>query len=114
MPFGTTRLCQKGRRPETWFSYKTAFESQTKEKSQEELLDKSKEKPDPTLVETRKRGRPRKIDPEPPRIQRVFWSVTEGATATALLVAGGKQGLVSYFVFVYLFILSNGDLKRHL
>ncbi len=34
-------------------------------------------------------------DPEPPRIQRIFWSFTEGATATALLVAGGKQGLVS-------------------
>ena len=32
-------------------------------------------------------------DPDPPRIQRVFWAFMEGATATALLVAGGKQGL---------------------
>ena len=32
-------------------------------------------------------------DPDPPRIQRVFWAMMEGATATALLVAGGKQGL---------------------
>ena len=34
-------------------------------------------------------------DPEPPKLQRVFWSFTEGATATALLVAGGSKGLVS-------------------
>jgi len=34
-------------------------------------------------------------DPEPPTVQRIFWSFTVGATATALLVAGGKQGLVS-------------------
>ena len=27
--------------------------------------------------------------------QRVFWALTEGATATALLVAGGKEGLVA-------------------
>ena len=27
--------------------------------------------------------------------QRVFWALTEGATATALLVAGGKDGLVA-------------------
>ena len=32
-------------------------------------------------------------DPDPPSIQRVFWAVMEGATATALLVAGGKEGL---------------------
>ena len=32
-------------------------------------------------------------DPDPPSIQRVFWALMEGATATALLVAGGKQGL---------------------
>lgn len=32
-------------------------------------------------------------DPDPPRIQRVFWALMEGATATALLVAGGKQGI---------------------
>ena len=32
-------------------------------------------------------------DPDPPSIQRVFWALMEGATATALLVAGGKEGL---------------------
>ena len=26
-------------------------------------------------------------DPDPPRIQRVFWALMEGATATALLVS---------------------------
>lgn len=34
-------------------------------------------------------------DPDPPRLQRVFWALMEGATATALLVAGGKQGLTA-------------------
>ena len=34
-------------------------------------------------------------DPDPPRIQRVFWAVMEGATATAVLVAGGKKGLAA-------------------
>ena len=34
-------------------------------------------------------------DPDPPRIQRVFWALMEGATATALLTAGGKEGLVA-------------------
>ena len=32
-------------------------------------------------------------DPDPPKIQRVFWAVMEGATATALLIAGGPDGL---------------------
>ena len=32
-------------------------------------------------------------DPDPPRIQRVFWAFMEGATATALLAAGGPEGL---------------------
>ena len=32
-------------------------------------------------------------DPEPPVSQRVFWALTEGATATALLNAGGEEGL---------------------
>ena len=32
-------------------------------------------------------------DPEPPKIQRVFWALMEGATATAMLVAGGKDAL---------------------
>ncbi len=34
-------------------------------------------------------------DPDPPRIQRVFWALMEGATATALLVAGGPNGLAA-------------------
>ena len=33
-------------------------------------------------------------DPDPPAVQRVFWATMEGATATALLVAGGKEGTV--------------------
>jgi len=32
-------------------------------------------------------------DPDPPRIQRIFWALMEGATATALLVAGGTDSL---------------------
>ena len=32
-------------------------------------------------------------DPDPPAIQRVFWACCEGATATALLVSGGKKAL---------------------
>ena len=32
-------------------------------------------------------------DPEPPVLQRIFWALTEGATATALLYAGGKDAL---------------------
>jgi len=32
-------------------------------------------------------------DQEPPKLQRVFWAVTEGATATALLAAGGTRAL---------------------
>ena len=31
--------------------------------------------------------------PEPPRLQRVMWALIEGLTATALLVAGGRQAL---------------------
>ena len=34
-------------------------------------------------------------DPEPPVIQRIFWALTEGATATALLNAGGTEGLIA-------------------
>ena len=34
-------------------------------------------------------------DPDPPRLQRVFWAMMEGATATALLVSGGKDGLTA-------------------
>ena len=40
--------------------------------------------------------------PDPPVIQRIFWAFTEGATATALLVAGGKQGLVNLNNYVQL------------
>ena len=40
-------------------------------------------------------------DADPPKIQRVFWSVTEGATATALLTASGKKGLVSNWAETY-------------
>ena len=32
-------------------------------------------------------------DLEPPTLQRVFWALTEGGAATALLVAGGKDAL---------------------
>ena len=32
-------------------------------------------------------------DPEPPVIQRIFWALTEGAAATALLSAGGVHAL---------------------
>lgn len=32
-------------------------------------------------------------NPDPPIIQRIFWALTEGATATALLVAGGNKSL---------------------
>ena len=32
-------------------------------------------------------------DPNPPKVQRVFWAVMEGTTATALLIAGGSDGL---------------------
>ena len=33
--------------------------------------------------------------PEPPPAQRVFWALMEGTTATALLVAGGKNSLIA-------------------
>ena len=32
-------------------------------------------------------------NPDPPVLQRVFWALTEGATATALLTAGGEDSL---------------------
>ena len=34
-------------------------------------------------------------DPEPPVLQRIFWALTEGATTTALLYAGGKDALIA-------------------
>ena len=33
--------------------------------------------------------------PDPPILQRVFWALTEGAAATALLVAGGNKALTA-------------------
>jgi len=33
--------------------------------------------------------------PEPPKLQRLLWALIEGLTATALLVAGGKQALTA-------------------
>ena len=33
--------------------------------------------------------------PDPPILQRIFWALTEGATATALLTAGGREGLTA-------------------
>ena len=32
-------------------------------------------------------------NPEPPIVQRIFWALTEGACATALLKAGGSAVL---------------------
>ena len=34
-------------------------------------------------------------DQDPPLLQRVFWALIEGATATALLVAGGTDSLTA-------------------
>ena len=34
-------------------------------------------------------------DPDPPPLQKIFWAFMEGATATALLVAGGANGLAA-------------------
>lgn len=34
-------------------------------------------------------------NPHPPIFQRVFWALTEGAAATALLVAGGKEAVTA-------------------
>ena len=55
-------------------------------------------------------------DPDPPKIQRVFWALMEGATATALLVAGGKDALDAlqvsttrflYYMHILVFFLKN-------
>eukprot|EP00794_Sanderia_malayensis_P003750 gene3750-4272_t len=34
-------------------------------------------------------------NPDPPILQRIFWALTEGACATALLTAGGAQALIA-------------------
>ena len=60
--------------------------------------------------------------PEPPTIQRVFWALTEGATATALLVAGGKNslaairtiGIVSALPYSFIVLLTCASLWRAL
>ena len=39
-------------------------------------------------------------DPDPPKVQRVFWAFMEGSTATALLIAGGTNGLEALQVFL--------------
>ena len=50
-------------------------------------------------------------DPDPPKIQRIFWSFSEGALASALIAAGGAKGLKAfqvsniYFLFHYLFLI---------
>ena len=41
-------------------------------------------------------------DQNPPRLQRVFWAMVEGATATALLIAGGKEALSAVQVRCFL------------
>ena len=51
--------------------------------------------------------------PEPPTVQRVFWALMEGATASALLIAGGKDsltaiktiGIVSAFPYAIIVIM---------
>jgi len=35
-------------------------------------------------------------DPDPPKLQRIFWSVSEGALASALIAAGGSKGLMAF------------------
>ena len=60
--------------------------------------------------------------PEPPAVQRVFWALTEGATATALLVAGGKDsltaiqtiGIVSALPYSFIILLTCISLWRAL
>ncbi|ESR25279.1 BCCT family transporter [Lutibaculum baratangense] len=47
-------------------------------------------------------------DPNPPRIQRVFWAITEGCVAAVLLVAGGLEALQAAAVvagFPFAFVL---------
>ena len=52
-------------------------------------------------------------DSEPPPAQRVFWALMEGATASALLVAGGKDsltaiktiGIVSAFPYAFIVMM---------
>lgn len=71
-------------------------------------------------------------NPHPPLFQRVFWSVTEGAAACALLIAGGKQAVTAVqtaailtalpYTFILCFVCpalwhtlkeEGGDLSRH-
>ena len=52
-------------------------------------------------------------DQNPPRLQRVFWAMVEGAAATALLIAGGKEALSAVQVNFLALILSL-DMWLHL
>ncbi len=45
--------------------------------------------------------------PDPPVIQRIFWALTEGATATGLLVAGGSNSLAALQVRLTTFLFVN-------
>ena len=56
---------------------------------------------------------------DPPRIQRIFWAVTEGAIAAMLLVAGGLKALqaaavVAGFPFAFVLLLMMYSLLRGL
>lgn len=58
-------------------------------------------------------------DPDPPKIQRVFWAVTEGAVASVLLLAGGLSALqaaavVAGFPFAVVVVLIAVGLWRAL
>ena len=45
-------------------------------------------------------------DQDPPIPQRIFWALVEGATATALLVAGGSDALKALQV-IHQIVFSN-------
>ncbi len=58
-------------------------------------------------------------DPDPPKIQRIFWAVTEGCVAAVLLVAGGLKALqaaavVAGFPFAFVLIIMSYSLLRAL
>lgn len=60
--------------------------------------------------------------PEPPSAQRVFWALMEGATASALLISGGKDlltavqamGIISAFPYVIIIIMASISLWKAL
>jgi choline/glycine/proline betaine transport protein len=58
-------------------------------------------------------------DPDPPKIQRIFWATTEGAIAAILLVAGGLSALqaaavVAGFPFTFVILIMAYALLRAL